>query len=80
MIFVKIFTFLVFSQKQLTFDTSLSWNKMSGVKKYVYNSKGTRVQKSLKKKLFQKNCLKELNLCWFSIPFISSTNNDRHGL
>ena len=40
MIFVKIFIFLAFSQKQLTFDPSLSWNKMSGVKKYVYNIKG----------------------------------------
>ena len=43
MIFVKIFIILVFFQKQLTFDPSLSWNKMSGVKKYVYNSKGTKV-------------------------------------
>ena len=45
MIFVKIFIFLVFSQKQLTFDPSISWDKMSGVKKYVYNIKGTKVQK-----------------------------------
>ena len=43
MIFVKIFIFLVFFQKQLTFDPSLSGNKMSGVKKYVYNNKGTKV-------------------------------------
>ena len=43
MIFVKNFIILVFFQKQLTFDPSLSWNKMSGVKKYVYNSKGTKV-------------------------------------
>ena len=80
MIFVKIFIFLVFSQKQLTFDPSLSWNKLSDVKKYVYNIKGTRVQKLLKKKLLEKNCWKKLNFCWFLIPFISSTNNDRHGL
>ena len=80
MIFVKIFIFLAFSQKQLTFDPSLSWNKMSVVKKYVYNSKGTSVQKLLKKKLLEKNCWKKLNFCWFLIPFISSTNNDRHGL
>ena len=53
MIFVKIFIFLVFSQKQMTFDPSLLWNKMSSVKKYVYNSKGTRVQKRLKKELFE---------------------------
>ena len=56
MIFVKIFIFLAFSQKQLTFDPSLSWNKMFGVKKYVYNSKGNKVQKRLKKELFEKNC------------------------
>ena len=43
MIFFKIFIFLVFFQKQLTFDPSLSKNKMSGVKKYVYNNKGTKV-------------------------------------
>ena len=43
MIFVKIFIFLAFSQKQLTFDHSLSWNKMSGVKKYVYISKSNYV-------------------------------------
>ena len=79
-IFVKIVIFFVFSQKQLTFDLSLSGNKMSGVKKYVYNSKGTRVQKLLKKKLLKKNCGKKLNFCWFLIPFISSANNDRHGL
>ena len=58
MIFVKIFIYLVFFQKQLTFDPSLSWNKLSDVKKYVYNSKSTWVQKWLKKELFQKNCLK----------------------
>ena len=58
MIFVKIFKFLVFFQKQLTFDPSLLWNNLSDVKKYVYNSKGTKVQKRLKKELFQKNCLK----------------------
>ena len=58
MIFVKIFIYLVFFQKQLTFDPSLSWNKLSDVKKYVYNSKSTKVQKLLKKELFQKNCLK----------------------
>ena len=52
MFFVKIFIFLAFPQKQLTFDPSLSWNKMSGVKKYVYNSKGNQVQKRLKKELF----------------------------
>ena len=52
MIFVKIFLFLVFFQKQLTFELSLSWNKMSGGKKYVYNSKGTNVQKWIKKELF----------------------------
>ena len=80
MIFVKIFIFLVFFQKQLTFDPSISWNKLSDVEKYVYNSKSTKVQKWLKKELFQKNCLKQLNYCWFLIPFISSTNNDRHGL
>ena len=45
MIFVKIFIFLAFSQKQLTFEPFLSLNKMSGVKKYVYNSKGNQVQK-----------------------------------
>ena len=45
MIFVKIFIFLAFSQKQLTFDPFLSRNKTSVVKKYVYNSKGTKVQK-----------------------------------
>ena len=56
MIFVKIFIFLAFSQKQLTFDPFLSWNKMFGVKKYVYNSKGNKVQKWLKKELFEKNC------------------------
>ena len=80
MIFVKIFIFLVISQKQLTFDPSLSQKKMSGVKKYVYNSKGSKVEKWLKKELFEKNCWKKLNFCWFLIPFISSTNNDRHGL
>ena len=58
MFFVKIFIFLVFFQKHLTFDPSLSWNNLSDVKKYVYNSKGTKVQKWLKKELFQKNCLK----------------------
>ena len=80
MIFVKIFIFLTFSQKQLTFDPSLSWNKMSGVKKYVYNGKGNYVQKRLKKELFEKICLKKLKFCWFLKPFISSTNNARHGL
>ena len=80
MIFVKIFIFLVFFQKLLTFDPSISWNKLSDVEKYVYNSKSTKVQKWLKKELFQKNCLKQLKYCWFLIPFISSTNNDRHGL
>ena len=83
MIFVKIFIFLAFSQKQLTFDLKknpLSWNKMSGVKKYVYNCKGIRVQKWLKKKLLEKICPKKLNFCWFLKPFISSTNNARHVL
>ena len=56
MILVKIFIFLVFSQKQLTFELSLSWKKMSGVRKYVYNSQGNKVQKWLKKELFEKNC------------------------
>ena len=55
MIFVKIFIFLAFSQKQLTFELSSSWKKMSGVRKYVYSSKGTKVQKWLKKELFEKN-------------------------
>ena len=57
--FVKIFIFLRFSQKQLTFDPFLSWDKMSGVEKYVYNSKGYQVQKRLKKELFEKICLKK---------------------
>ena len=80
MIFVKIFIFLAFSQKQLTFELSLSCKKMFGVRKYVYNGKGTKVQKWLKKELFEKNCLEKLNFCWFLIPFISSTNKDRLGL
>ena len=80
MIFVKIFIFLAFSQKQLTFDPSLSWNKKSGVKKYVYNIKGNQVQKPLKKELFEKICQKKLNFCWFLKHFISSTNNARHVL
>ena len=80
MIFVKIFNFLAFSQKQLTFDPSLSCNKMSDVKKYVYNSKGNQVQKRLKKELFEKICQKKFNFCWFLKPFISSTNNARHVL
>ena len=63
MIFVKIFIFLAFSQKQLTFDPSLSWNKMSAVKNYVYNSKGIQVQKRFKKELFEKICSKKLNFC-----------------
>ena len=80
MIFVKIFIFLAFSQKQLTFDPSLSLTKMSGIKKYVYNSKGNKVQKRLKKELFQKIFQKKLIFCWFLKPFISSTNNARHVL
>ena len=56
MIFVKIFIFLAFSQKQLTFELSLSWKKTSGVRQYVYNSKSNKVQKWLKKELFEKNC------------------------
>ena len=79
-IFVKIFLFLAFSQKQLTFDPSLSWNKTSGVKKYVYNSKSNYVQKRLKKEFSEKICPKKLNFCWFLKPFISSTNNARHVL
>ena len=58
MIFVKIFIFLEFSQKQLTFELFLSWKKMSGVRKYVYNNKGNKVLKWLKKELFEKNCKK----------------------
>ena len=56
MIFVKIFIFLLFSQKQLTFELSLSWQKISGVRKYVYNSKGNKVQKWHKEELFEKIC------------------------
>ena len=65
MIFVKILVFLAFSQELLTFDPSLSWNKMSSVKKYVYNIKGIQVQKRLKKELFDKICQKKMNFVDF---------------
>ena len=42
---------------------------MSGVRKYVYNSKRNFVQKRLKKELIEKICPKKLNFCWFLKPF-----------
>ena len=77
MIFDNFWWFLTFSPKWLTFDSFLLWNKMSGVKKYVYNSKGNLLPKWLKKEIFEKIFWKKLKICW---SFIFLTKNDRHVL
>ena len=80
MIFDIFCNFFAFSSKRLTFDSCRWWNKRSGVLKYVYNFKGNYMKKSLKMKIFEKNCQKKSKKCGILVSFIFSSNRDRYVL